>query len=227
MSEARAPRRRWSDSLLLAIAWRYATHAAMVGVALWNERRPAPTLPDLVLDAVPKVDWIARHNYHFWFVAWVPVAVALLVRDRPACLRFLWLGGWVSLLRGATIPLTGLGPVEGPDLNAGADAAALWRAWLAIVNPVTALTTDAPHLSLTKDLFFSGHVASTFLLWLYCRPHRRLGAVALAAHLATTACVLLSHLHYAIDVVGAWAIAFSAYAVVEGWTGIRRGAASA
>jgi hypothetical protein len=222
-----AARARWRGSVLLAIAWRYATHAAMVALALWNERRPAPRLPDLVLELVPRVDWIARHNYHLWFLAWVPVSVWLLVRDREACLRFLWIGGWVSLLRGVTIPLTGLGPVDGADVNAGASAQELFHSWIAIVNPVSALSTDAPHLWLTKDLFFSGHVASTFLLWLYCRPHPRIAAVALAGHLATTAFVLFAHLHYAIDVVGAWAIAFSVYVLVEGWSGLRSSGATA
>ena len=28
---------------------------------------------------------------------------------------------------------------------------------------------------------------------------------------------MLSHLHYAIDVVGAWAVTFSLYALREGW----------
>jgi len=229
--DRREPRSRgpwaWRDSVALAIAWRYATHALMVALALWNERRPAPTLPDSLLSIVPKVEWIARHNYQLWFVAWVPVAVALLWKDRVSCVRFLWIGGWLSLLRGLTIPLTGLGPVDGLDANAGASPDALWHSWLAIVNPITALTTDAPHLGLTKDLFFSGHVATTFLLWLYCRPHRRLATVALVAHLATTAFVLLAHLHYAIDVVAAWAIAFSIYVVVEGWSGLRSAGAAA
>ncbi len=215
---------RWRESLALAIAWRYATHAAMVALALWNERRPAPALPDSVLAVVPRIEWIARHNYHLWLLAWLPVALWLLARDRAAGLRFLWLGGWLSLLRGVTIPLTGLGPIDVADLNAGADAATLLHAWAAIVNPVSALTTDAAHVALTKDLFFSGHVATTFLLWLYCRREPRLGAVALAAHAATTAAVFLSHLHYAIDVVAAWAITFALYAVVEGWPGLRRAA---
>jgi len=211
---------RFRDSLLLAIAWRYATHAAMVAIALWHEGRPSASPPDSVLAAVPKIDWIACNNYWIWLAFWVPITLWLLVRDRPAGLRFLWLGGWLSLVRGLTIPLTGLGPVGAPDLNAGASAATLFDAWISIVNPFTALTTDAPHLCLTKDLFFSGHVATTFLLWLYCRPHPRLGPAALAAHLAMVAIVLLSHLHYAIDVVGAWAITFSLFALREGWRGV-------
>ena len=128
---------RWRESFAVALAWRYAAHAAMVALALWNERRPAPPLPDLVLGWVPRVDWIERHNFQLWLLAYVPVAVALLVRDRAAGVRMLWVGGWLSLLRGVTIPLTGLGPIDAPDVNAGASFETLRAAWLAIVNPVS------------------------------------------------------------------------------------------
>ena len=222
MSGAPETPRGWRDSIAVGIAWRYATHAAMVAAALWNEARPAPTLPDRVLELVPRIDWIARANYWLWLAAWVPLTVALLRRRRADGVRFLWVGGWLSLARGACVVLTGLGPVDGVDRNAGAAAGELVAAWWAIVNPVSALFTEAPHVALTKDLFFSGHVATTMLLWLYCRGDRTLGPLALLAQLLTTAVVLLAHLHYAIDVVGAYAVAFSAYVLAEGWRGSRR-----
>jgi hypothetical protein len=206
---------RLLDSVPLALAWRYATHALMLALALWNERRPAPHLPDLVLDQLPRVEWIARHNYHLWLAAYVPIALLLWRRSRAQFLRFLWLGGVLSLVRGVCIPLTGLGPVHGLDANAGASCAQLWSAWLALVNPVTALTGDAAHVSLTKDLFFSGHVASTFLLWLACRRVAALGPWALAAHLVVVASVFLAHLHYTIDVVGAYAITWALWLACE------------
>jgi len=213
--QAKRAQRAWSDSVLLALVWRYATHAAMVGVALLNERRAAPALPDLVLDHLPRVEWIAQHNYHLWVVCYVPLALWLWRRDRPMFLRFLWLGGVLSLLRAACLPLTGLGPAWGPDANAGASAEQLWNAWLAIVNPLTALTGDAAHVALTKDLFFSGHVASTFLLWLAARHLPRLGPAALAAHALVVVSVFLSHLHYTIDVVGAYAITYALWCWAE------------
>jgi membrane-associated phospholipid phosphatase len=60
-------------------------------------------------------------------------------------------------------------------------------------------------------------VATTFLLWLYLRGRPRLAPVALAASLVVTASVLLAHLHYAIDVVGAWAVTFAIFVLREGW----------
>jgi membrane-associated phospholipid phosphatase len=41
--------------------------------------------------------------------------------------------------------------------------------------------------------------------------------VALAAHLLVVLSVLLAHIHYSIDVVGAWAVTLALFALREGW----------
>jgi len=203
------------DSIVLAILWRYAGHAAMLGLSLLTEGRPAPHLPDTILDRLPRVAWIADHNWWLWLACYIPPALLLWRRDRRAFLRFLYIGGIVSLLRGLCVGLTGLGPSDGADVNAGLSGGALFHAWLTLINPLSTLFGNAADLYLTKDLFFSGHASSTFLLWLYCRGKGWLGALALAAHLATVAVVLLAHLHYTIDIVGAWAVTYSVYALAE------------
>lgn len=202
-------------SVALAILWRYACHAAMLGLSLLTEGRPAPHLPDTVIDRVPRVAWIADHNWWLWVACYIPPALLLWRRDRTAFLRFLYIGGIVSLLRGLCVGLTGLGPPAGPDVNAGLGGQALFQAWLTLINPLSTLFGNAAGVYLTKDLFFSGHASSTFLLWLYCRGKGRLGPVTLAAHLVTVAVVLLAHLHYTIDIVGAWAITYSVYVLAE------------
>jgi hypothetical protein len=211
-------------SVAAGLAWRYVTHALMLGLALWNEGRPAPSLPDTLLEHIPRSAFLARHNYTLWLLAYLPAGLWLWAKDRRLFVRFLWVGGWVSLLRGLTICATGLGPVDGHDVNAGLDAATRLQAFLAIVNPLSALTTDAPHVYLTKDLFFSGHTSSTFLLWLYARRIPRLGPVALAAHVATVGVVFAAHLHYTIDVIGAWALTYAVYRFFEAGPGAERGA---
>ena len=209
---------RLPDSVLVAFLWRYVCHAVMIGLALLNEARPAPSLPDVMLDLVPRVDCIAQHNYHLWLVCYLPPALWLWRQDRAAFVHFLYVGGVLSLLRGLTVGLTGLGPVEGPDLNAGVDGATLWQAWLALVNPVEALMGDAPHVHLTKDLFFSGHTATTFLLWLYCRGRPVLGWITLVAHVFIVSVVFAARLHYTVDVIGAWAITYSLHGLaVRRW----------
>jgi len=202
-------------SIAVAILWRYACHAAMLGLSLLTEGRPAPHLPDTILDHLPRVGWIADANWWLWVACYIPPALLLWRRDRSAFLRFLYIGGIVSVLRGLCVGLTGLGPADGPDVNAGIGSASLFHAWITLINPFSTLFGNAAHVYLTKDLFFSGHVSSTLLLWLYCRGKGWLGPVALAGHLVTVAVVLLAHLHYSIDVVGAWAITYSVYAVAE------------
>jgi membrane-associated phospholipid phosphatase len=68
---------------------------------------------------------------------------------------------------------------------------------------------------LTKDLFFSGHTATTLLLLLYAWRDPPLRWAMLVGHVAVVASVFFSHLHYTIDVVGAYAITFSLFVLRE------------
>ena len=198
----------------------------MVLISIMNEGVPAPSLHDRIIAVVPYVSWIGRYNYHIWLLCYVPVAAWLWRVNRDRFVQFLYVGGVLSLLRGISIYVTVLGPVSGVDMNAGIPTNELIRSWLAIINPVAALTSDVTHIYLTKDLFFSGHTASTFLLWLYCLGHRSLSRVALVCHLIVVASVFLCHLHYTIDVLGAYAVTFSLYILAErGGEKIRRNVA--
>ncbi len=66
---------------------------------------------------------------------------------------------------------------------------------------------------LTKDLFFSGHTATLFLVGL-SMPTRRLRAIYYLAAAAVAICVLLQHAHYSIDVFAAPFFAYGAYRIV-------------
>lgn len=202
-------------SVLGAVAFRWACYAAMTALALWNEARPAPRLPDLVLDHLPYLPWVDRANYLLWLGLYLPLALALLLLEPRRWIRYMVTGGLVSLARGFTIALTGLGaPRPAPS---GLGGRGFWSAFAELVSPLGVFQRDAIAVYLQKDLFFSGHAATTFLLWLYLRRRPRLGPAALLAHLLVVASVLLSHLHYAIDVVGAWAVTFAIYALREGY----------
>ena len=150
--------------LVGGLAFRYGCHSIMLLLALLAERRPAPTLPDAVLALVPYVPWVHRWNFLIWLGFYVPPAAALAVVDFRRFLRFLVAGGLLSLLRGLCILATGLGPVQGPDLNAGMSLSAVFEAWFQLVNPLSSLVGQAAQVQLTKDLFFSGHTATTFQL---------------------------------------------------------------
>jgi len=64
--------------------------------------------------------------------------------------------------------------------------------------------------TLTRDLFFSGHTATLFLLGLGM-PVRRWSIVLFCAAGAVAVCVLLQHVHYTIDVLVAPLAAFAAF----------------
>jgi membrane-associated phospholipid phosphatase len=200
-----------------ALAFRYAAYAAMTAMALWAELRPAPTLPDLLLERLPYVAWIDRVNYWLWLAVYLPLAALLLWRQPRRWVRYMVTGGLVSLARGASIALTGLGPPDPAHAGPGIGTRSFAEAYAELLSPVGVFDRGAIAAYLTKDLFFSGHVATTFLLWLYLRGNSRLAPLALAASMVVTASVLLAHIHYSIDVVGAWAVTFAIFVLREGW----------
>jgi hypothetical protein len=211
-----ALRALWAP-ILGAAAFRYGCYAAMTALALWNERRPAPTVPDAVLEALPYVDWVARANYALWLALYLPLAVALLVSDPRRWIRYMVTGGLVSLARGVTIALTGLGPPDPARAGPGIGGRGFLEAFGELLSPLGVFARGSMGAYLTKDLFFSGHAATTFLLFLYLRDRPGLRRIALLAHAVVVASVLLARIHYAIDVVGAWAVTFAIYALREGW----------
>ncbi len=200
-----------------ALAFRLAAYDAMLFLALYAEARAAPTLPDPVIAWVPYVDVVARYNYLLWLLAYVPVALVLLFRDGDRFIRYMVTAGVLALVRGVCIVATGLGPVHGPDVHAGMSDAQRWSAFLRLITPFGFFDpSGGAGVSLTKDLFFSGHTATTFLLLLYVWRWKDLRAVTLAAHVLVVASVFLAHLHYTIDVIGAYAVTFSIFVLREG-----------
>ncbi|MBU4404225.1 MAG: sphingomyelin synthase family protein [Candidatus Aminicenantes bacterium] len=211
------PWRFFFGYLAAAILFRYLCHSLMLIPVLFNELRPAPTVPDLVLALVPRLDWLAHINYYLWIACYFPPALYLLYRDRKLFARFIILDGIISLSRGLMIPLTGLGPPHGSDLNA-LRPFSLWTTWWQLVNPYRALIGDTAGVYLTKDMFFSGHIATTFLLYLFAR---RLGKIEsrvfLVLQIFSLLVVFFSHLHYTIDVIGAYAITFTVFTLGNRW----------
>lgn len=190
----------------MLIAW--LGFAAMTGLAMWNESRPGTAFDDPLLRLVPYVPWIERWNYWIWVVPWLAGACALMAADPKEASRMWVNSGIVSLLRGVSVCIAGLGPVRGPDLNAQLawDAGRWADATLAILNPWSVFAADAAHVWLTKDTLFSGHTASTFLLVLHAGGQPRLRTILIVVHLAIVASVFLGHIHYSVDVVVAWMV---------------------
>jgi hypothetical protein len=209
-------------AILAALAFRAACYAVMTAAAVWNELRPAPTLPDLVLARVPYLAWVANANYLLWLAVYLPLSVGLLLGSARRFVRYTVSAGLVSLLRGATLLATGLGAPDPTHAGPGLGGRDALDAFLALLSPWQVFAKDAMAAYLTKDLFFSGHTATTFLLLLYLWPDRRLRWPALAGHVLVVLSVFASHLHYTIDVLGAYAVAFAVFVLREGWPGAAR-----
>jgi len=189
----------------------------MAWLALWAEARPAPgALPDVLLESIPYLAWVDRQNYLLWLFAYTPVALWLLATDAERFIRYMYTSGLVALVRGLSIAATGLGAISGADPHAGMSFEARVTAFFQLLNPLGFFDRDhGARVSLSKDLFFSGHVATTFLLLLYVWPFPRLRWVMLAGHALVVASVFFSHLHYTIDVIGAYAVTFSLFTLRE------------
>ncbi len=69
--------------------------------------------------------------------------------------------------------------------------------------------------TLTRDLFFSGHTSTLFLLFLVV-PGKRMRIAFAASTLCVGICVVLQHVHYTVDVFAAPFFAYGAYSIVLG-----------
>jgi hypothetical protein len=68
--------------------------------------------------------------------------------------------------------------------------------------------------TLTRDLFFSGHTSTLFLLYLVM-PSKITRALFLVCVAGVAACVIIQHVHYAIDVFAAPFFAYGALVVAR------------
>ena len=67
---------------------------------------------------------------------------------------------------------------------------------------------------LTKDLFFSGHTATLFLLFLVVE-NKKVKLLLLVFTIVVAGAVLLQHIHYTIDVLAAPFFTYGCYAVIK------------
>jgi hypothetical protein len=160
----------------------------------WIELRPGAVLPDPLLAAFSarKVTWIVFTLIYGSLV----VGVGTLGAHPAALLVALESYALVIALRMATIYFTALDPPLGI---------------IPLKDPVVQLFDS--RVVLTKDLFFSGHVATLFLLFLTAH-HRLLRAAFLLATVLVGAGLIWQHVHYTIDVLTAPFMTFVCYRLV-------------
>ncbi len=149
----------------------------------------------------PILRWLPAHNVSLalFVIIW---ALCLLAMYRAArhpyiFLTFLWAYILLSLMRMLAITLVPLDPPAG---------------LIGLIDPIGNFFYGKNFI--TRDLFFSGHTSTVFLLYL-CLPGSRDKKLALAVTMVVGFLLLVQHVHYTLDVLGALVFARIAYWVTR------------
>jgi membrane-associated phospholipid phosphatase len=149
---------------------------------------------DLLLDHIPTI------NLEFMFT-WVMIGITLLIflypiLFRPEIVPFtIKCYAFLLYIRSFCILLTNVGPPHGFFFDS-------YKLGQNIIDDMI----------FRNDLFFSGHTAFPFLAFLIFRD-RPIKWVFLAGSILEGITVLLMHVHYSIDVVAAFFIAYGSYSI--------------
>jgi len=114
-------------------------------------------------------------------------------------LNFLWSFILLSLFRTLTISLVPLDPPAG---------------LIPLVDPLSNFFYGDKFV--TKDLFFSGHTSTVFLLYLTI-PGRSDKKLALLATFIVAFLLLVQHVHYSLDILGGFVFAWLSYQIAMRW----------
>jgi len=168
------------------------TLAALATFVKWVERRPGAILPDPLLAVLRPRDltWLTFGLIYAGLLGAVALLAGRPRRLVPAVQAYVLL----ALVRIAVMWATPLDPPPG---------------MIRLDDPFVQRMGGASE-PLTRDLFFSGHTSTLFLLALAV-PGRRARAVFLACTAAVGTCVLVQHVHYTVDVLAAPFFAFGAW----------------
>jgi hypothetical protein len=159
------------------------------------EHRQGVILADPVLRLLPPVDltWL---TFLLIYVS-ILTCVLILVRSPQHLLLALQAYGTMVVFRMLAMAITPLDPP--PDM-------------LALKDPFVEFFGTGR--TLTRDLFFSGHTATIFVLSLVS-PYRFAKRMYALSTALVAICVLLQHVHYTVDVLAAPFFAFGSVQLVH------------
>ncbi len=147
-------------------------------------------LNDWILSYVPARDF----SVLIFIIIWSVFLLVIFRSIQDPALFLLVILSLVALLilRMSTIYLFELNPPQG---------------LIILRDPLTSITYGGRGLFITKDLFFSGHTSNLFMVYL-CLQKKRDKIFVLLGTIMVAVLVLVQHVHYSMDVIGAFIITF-------------------
>ncbi len=151
-------------------------------------------VPDLILNLIPVLDLNFLFVYGFLAVIIIIISYVIFFRVKNSY-KVLLQFSLLILVRSFFIILTHVGqPLE--------------------ARAITGSPIFFQFLNFRNDLFFSGHAAIPFMAFLLFRKEK-IGIFFLAMSIILAITVLFLHIHYSIDVFGAFFITYGTYVLGE------------
>lgn len=178
---------RWFTLKLLLTPGLFFIYSAVTQhLGNYIESRPGVRLDDKILTLLPSIDFSAP----VFFLLYISLTLVIITHiDKPRIiLRIIEMHFLVAVVRQICILLVALDPPSG----------------IIVLRDLFLENTVYPrHSPLTKDLFFSGHVAS---IWLYflCADKKYIKYYMVFASLMMSFMILCMRVHYSYDVMGAY-----------------------
>ncbi len=154
------------------------------------EKREGVELNDLLLQYIPARDFSVLIFIIIWSV--FLLVIIRSVHDPSLFLVIILSLVALLILRITTIYFFELNPPKG---------------LIVLRDPLTSLTYGGRGIFITKDLFFSGHTSNLLMVYL-CLQKKRDKIFVLLATVTVGILVLVQHVHYSMDVIGAILITF-------------------
>jgi hypothetical protein len=157
------------------------------------ENRNGIVLNDFIINSLPAYDV----SLPTFFIIWSMFLLFLnrAIYNPDLLLLFLWGFIFLSISRFISIFLVPLNPPE---------------QLIALRDPITNIFYGKKHGFITKDLFYSGHTSTQFLMCL-CFTKRSDKILALISTILIGLFVLIQHVHYSIDVIAAPILTYLVY----------------
>jgi len=158
------------------------------------EKRNGTVLNDWLLNIIPSHDASISIFIFVWAITLL--LIIRMVQQPNIFIVMLWAYVIMSILRVGSITFTALNAPVG---------------FIELVDPVVS-NIFYRHTLISKDLFFSGHTSTAFLMFL-CLTKKSDKIFAFVGTLVIASLLLLQHVHYSVDILAAPVFAFISYLI--------------